>query len=351
MRRSASHSSPKGSLASLRPRLGSFEHPARDASFAVGARRARVIPSRTGTTLDAQRIATSLTHDLDSTVHLARFTVSQPKLTTEGAKQLGIRELVSEFTTYYPCCAPRVTNIQRGVQVMDGTIVKPGGIFSLNKVLGKRTTARGFVVAPQIFNGRLEDAVGGGVSQIATTTYNAAFFAGVRIITHQPHQFYISRYPMGREATVSWGGPELIWRNDWPAAILVKASAGSGSITVRFFSSKLGRKVLTKTGEPHSYVQPKTITVRDSSLPPGSTNVVQSAGPPGFTISYTRKVLRNGKLRRNEHYTWRYDAEDEVIEVGPPARPKPKPKPGPPVDSATDGGTDTTPGVGDQGTT
>ena len=176
---------------------------------------------------------------------------------------------MSEFTTYYPCCAPRVTNIQRGVQVMDGTIVKPGRDFSLNKVLGKRTTARGFVVAPQIFNGRLEDAVGGGVSQIATTTYNAAFFAGVRIITHQPHQFYISRYPMGREATVSWGGPELIWRNDWPAAILVKASAGSGSITVRFFSSKLGRKVLTKTGEPHSYVQPKTITVRELVAPPG----------------------------------------------------------------------------------
>jgi hypothetical protein len=102
-----------------------------------------------------------------------------------------------------------VTNIQRGAEIIDGTIVGPGERFSLNDVLGRRTIERGFVEAPQIYAGRLEDAVGGGVSQIATTTYNAAFFAGVQIVTHQPHEFYISRYPMGREATVSWGGPEL----------------------------------------------------------------------------------------------------------------------------------------------
>ena len=84
---------------------------------------------------------------------------------------------------------------------------------------------------------------------------------GCEIIAHQPHQFYISRYPMGREATVSWGGPELIWKNDWPAAILVDTSYTDTSITVRFYSSKLGRKVTTESGEPHSYVPPRTITI------------------------------------------------------------------------------------------
>jgi vancomycin resistance protein YoaR len=209
---------------------------------------------------------------------------------------------------------------------MDGTIVRPGERFSLNEVLGRRTTERGFVEAPQIYNGRLEDAVGGGVSQIATTTYNAAFFAGVQIVEHQPHEFYISRYPMGREATVSWGGPELIWRNDWPAAILVKAYADSDSITVELYSSKLGRRVETETGEPTQYTAPRTITVANSSLPPGTTNVVQSAGPSGFLISYTRKVYRGSKLRRNERYTWRYKPENAIVEVGPP-RPQAAPKP------------------------
>lgn len=314
--------------AALRPRLGRFEQPAADAVFVPKGNRVRIKPSREGLALDGERIGASLVKNLDSTAHLARFTTAEPELTTVEAKQLGIKEKISEFTTYHPCCAPRVSNIHLGAAIMDGTIVLPGETFSLNEVLGKRTSERGFLTAPQIFNGRLENAVGGGVSQIATTTFNAAFFAGVRIMTHQPHQFYISRYPMGREATVSWGGPELIWRNDWPAAILVDTEVTSGSITVRFYSSKLGRKVVTVSGEPCCYVSPRTITTRNSSLPPGTTNVVQEAGPSGFTISYTRKVFRDGKLRRDERYTWRYDAENGIIEVGPPKMPKPKPKPG-----------------------
>jgi vancomycin resistance protein YoaR len=322
---------PKGLGASLRLRLGRFEIPPREAGFAVDGPRARVVASHAGRVLDLERISRSLTANLASTTHRARFTREEPSLTTEEADGLGIHELISEFTTYYPCCAPRVTNIKRGAEIMDGTIVRPGERFSLNEVLGRRTTERGFVEAPQIYAGRLEDAVGGGVSQIATTTYNAAFFAGVQIVTHQPHEFYISRYPMGREATVSWGGPELIWRNDWPAAILVKASADGDSITVQFYSSKLGRRVETETGEPTQPTPPRTITVPNPSLPPGTTHVVQSTGPSGFLISYTREVYEGSKLRRSERYTWRYKPENEIVEVGPPtprvAKPEGKPKP------------------------
>jgi len=324
---------PEGLGPSLRLRLGRFEIPPREASFAVDGRRARVVASHAGRVLDLERISRSLTANLASTTHRARFTREEPSLTTEEADGLGIHELISEFTTYYPCCAPRVTNIKRGAEIMDGTIVRPGERFSLNEVLGRRTTERGFVEAPQIYAGRLEDAVGGGVSQIATTTYNAAFFAGVQIVTHQPHEFYISRYPMGREATVSWGGPELIWRNDWPAAILVKASADDDSITVQLYSSKLGRRVETETGEPTESTPPRTITVPNPSLPAGTTHVVQSAGPSGFLISYTRKVYEGSKLRRNERYTWRYKPENEIVEVGPPkpraAKPEGKPNPPP----------------------
>ena len=131
---------------------------------------------------------------------------------------------------------------------------------------------------------------------------------------------------MGREATVSWGGPELIWRNDWPAAILVEAQADADSITVQLYSSKLGRRVETMTAEPTQYTAPRTITVSNPSLALGATNVVQSAGPSGFLISYTRKVYEGSKLRRNERYTWRYKPENEVVEVGT-ARPRASAKP------------------------
>jgi vancomycin resistance protein YoaR len=321
----------KGLQASLRPRLGAFEVPPREATFWVGARRAHVVPSRPGRTLDLARISRSLVSNLESTTHLARFVRTQPSFRTRDAEALDIRELISAFTTYFPCCQPRVTNIQRAAQLLDGTIVRPGTSFSLNAALGKRTVEKGFVSAPQIFNGRLEDAVGGGISQVATTMYNAAFFAGVKLVAHHAHQFYISRYPMGREATVSWGGPELIFRNDWPAAILMKVAASDTGITVRFYSRKLGRRVETTTGEPYAPVAPKTITVSNPSLPAGTTQTTQSAGESGFTVQYTRKVYKGKELFRNEHYTVRYDAQNAIVEVGP-ARPKVKPK-GPPPEA------------------
>src|SRR5262249_18604136 len=111
--------------------------------------------------------------------------------------------LVGSFTTPFPCCQPRVTNIRRAAQLLDGTVLPPNGRFSLNGALGRRTIAKGFVPAPSISGGELVDSVGGGISQVSTTLYNAAFFSGLKLVAHTPHSFYISRYPPGREATIS----------------------------------------------------------------------------------------------------------------------------------------------------
>src|SRR5262245_28212551 len=127
--------------------------------------------------------------------------------------------------------------------------------------------------------------------------------------------------PVGREATVSWGGPDLILRNDWPAAILVKVAAGATSITVRFYSSKLGRRVQTVTSNPYAYTAARTIREFNPSLPAGSESVTQSGGVSGFSVDYTRKVFRGGKLRRDEKFHVRYDPEDTVIEYGPAPAP------------------------------
>jgi vancomycin resistance protein YoaR len=301
----------------LLPDLRRFERPPVDARFNVDGRRVRIVPAAPGKHLDGARIGASLVSNLAARSHRARFVVVQPELTTEKARKLGITELVSEFTTHYPCCPPRVTNIKRAAALLDGTIIPPGRTFSLNAALGKRTEAKGFVSAPQIFNGRFEEAVGGGISQVATTLFNAAFFSGIKLVAHRAHQFYISRYPMGREATVSWGGPELIFRNDWPAAILMKLHATDSGITVTFYSTKLGRRVTTTTGKPYDLTTPKTVTVTNSALPRGSRQVVQEAGDGGFTVDYTRQVFRDAKRIRNEHYTVEYDAEDAIVEVGP----------------------------------
>ncbi len=303
----------------LRPAFASRIQPARDADFRISGERVSVVPSQTGRRLAAREIALKMVRRPGAGSVPARFAVEKPELTTEEARELKIKELIATFSTPYSCCPPRVSNIQRAAEILDGTIIPAGNLFSLNDALGQRTADSGFVAAPQIAAGKLEDAVGGGVSQVATTIYNTAFFAGMEIVDHTPHDFFISRYPAGREATVSWRTPELIFRNDWDAAVLVKVIAGSGSITVSFYSSRLGRRIETTTGERTSFTSPEEHVTTNPDLEPGTRSVEQSAGGGGFTVTYTRTVYAGGDVKRDEDYTWTYRPQNAFIEEGPPA--------------------------------
>jgi vancomycin resistance protein YoaR len=226
-------------------------------------------------------------------------------------------DLVSSFTTHFEPGEPRTVNIRRAARLLDGTVLAPGETFSMNVALGERTEARGFVAAPQISGGRTVDSVGGGISQVATTLFNAAFFAGLELTSHTPHSFYIDRYPPGREATISWGGPELVFRNDWPAPLRMRLRTTPTSVTVRFWSARLGRRVETETGERFAQVAPRTIFVTNPGLAPGAQVTVQEAGAPGFTIEYTRRIYRRGVLLRNERFSTRYEPKNAIVEVGP----------------------------------
>src|SRR5262249_60075903 len=125
-------------------------------------------------------------------------------------------------------------------------VVAPGAVFSLNDALGPRTPERGFVRAP-VFYGEFTEDYGGGVSQLATTVFNAVFFGGYVDVAHQPHSIYISRYPMGRESTINWGTIDVKFRDDSHAGVLIRASYTSSSITVSFYGDKEG-KVVTAQG-------------------------------------------------------------------------------------------------------
>ncbi len=156
--------------------------------------------------------------------------------------------LVSEFTTYHSCCQNRVINIQLIADTIDGAIVQPGETFSINQHVGQRTTGKGYVVAGAIIGGEIvyEGSpinIGGGTSQFATTLYNAAFFGGYEDVYHKPHSLYFSRYPLGREATLSWPGPDVIFRNDTGTPVRIDTSHTSTSITVRLYGNNEGREV------------------------------------------------------------------------------------------------------------
>ena len=172
--------------------------------------------------------------------------VSPPAVTTEQAA--GVNALLGTFTTFHACCEVRVDNIHLMADAIDGVVVAPGASFSINDFIGPRTTAKGYRGAPTIIDGELEDTVGGGVSQFATTMFNAVFFAGLTIDEHKAHSFYIGRYPAGREATVNFPGVDLRWTNNTGAAVAVRTAYTETAITVSVYGQATDRVVSAVTG-------------------------------------------------------------------------------------------------------
>ncbi|MGI9016017.1 MAG: VanW family protein [Euzebya sp.] len=162
--------------------------------------------------------------------------IGQAEIESDPA-DLGIVEPVSTFTTFYTAGQSRVQNIMRIAEIVDGTIIPPGESYELNHAVGRRTVENGFTLGGAILDGELVSDVGGGVSQFATTFFNAAWFAGVDLVDFKAHSFYFSRYPAGREATVNFPNVNLEIRNNTPYAILIDTDTDATSVTVTFWST------------------------------------------------------------------------------------------------------------------
>jgi vancomycin resistance protein YoaR len=288
-----------------------------DAEIKLLAGKPRVIPAKPGVTFDQSEVDAAF---LDLVVRPdgeremdVPAQVVEPAFTTQDAEALAITEQVSEFTTYFPYAEYRNTNIGRAAELVDGTIVRPGETFSLNGTVGERTAENGFTTGFIISNGIFKEDLGGGVSQLATTTFNAAFFAGMTDVEHKPHSFYIDRYPVGREATVAWPTVDLRFRNDTPYGVLVHAHltpstpSSQGVVTVRMFSTKYW-DITTETGERHNYTSPATRTL-------DTKNCYPNTGYAGFDINIWRYWRRAGsdELERTEKMHTTYIPSDTVI--------------------------------------
>jgi vancomycin resistance protein YoaR len=291
-----------------------------DASFKVVGKRVRVVKARPGTTLDTERAqAAVLSAALEPGVRIAPIALTKlpADFTTKEAKALGIRRQISTFTTDMgESSANRIWNVHLLGDYLDGTIVKAGQTFSYNKEVGPRTVERGFREGQMIFGGVLIPSIGGGVCQTATTVFNAAFEAGLPIKERTNHSFYISHYPLGRDATVSWGGPDLVFRNDLEHAVLIKVTYTDYTFTVSFYGTRQGRKVVSTTSSPTNYTQPKLQYAVDPSAPPNSLTTT-SAGGPGFDVNVHRKVFQDGKLLREDDFFTRYVPQNPTAIYGP----------------------------------
>ena len=158
----------------------------------------KVVPAKPGVTYEPDDVSAASSTWSPRPAASARWPSrrrSPSRLHHRDAHALRIHEQVSTFTTYFPYAEYRNLNIGRAAELIDGTVLKPGETFSLNDTVGERTEDNGFTKGFIISNGIFKEDLGGGVSQMATTTFNAVFFAGLEDVEHKPHSFYIDRYP------------------------------------------------------------------------------------------------------------------------------------------------------------
>jgi vancomycin resistance protein YoaR len=296
----------------LKPQLADSETPGRDATLDFTGPTPVVLPSQDGRGVDYPATLKLLLPVLTGTGprQLTAVYGQQPaKLTTEGLAKLGISGIIGEFTTH-GFAADSGMNIKRAAEQINGTIVQPGATFSLNAVTNPRDAAHGYVEAGIIEDGHPARGIGGGVSQVATTLYNASYFAGMTNVEHREHSFYISRYPAGREATVFDNVIDLKFRNDNPTAIMIQTVWAPGTITVRIYGTK--RYDVTSTPGPRTNpTDPKTVTLPADQPDQPCT---ASKGAPGFTITDTRTLreLSTGQVH-TETRTVRYNPSPAIV--------------------------------------
>src|SRR5262245_20430632 len=314
----------------------SVDRPPRDATFRVVSGGIEVVPSRPGRALDLAETRTAIERAAFSSTVRAVTVVprtSAPERTTADANAMGITGIVGSYTTTYGGDPGRLHNVALVAELIDGTLVAPGARFSFNETTGERNAAKGFEEAPVIINGELESGIGGGVCQVSTTVFNAAFEAGLSIEKRTNHALYISHYPLGRDATVNYPDLDLVFRNDTDKWLLVRTFVGAGSLTVNLYGTPQGRRIETETAPLVVDGKVPWKRIDDPTLFKGEKVVEQYGAPPRSTSVRRRVFAPDGKLMYDTTWHSYYVGEPTVVRIGTKQRPKKPPKDTPPEDT------------------
>ena len=294
--------------------------PPKDATFAVDGTHVSVVPSQPGLQLDALASTNALLKAAirpQQRIATLSAVAAPAKFSTQQAKAMRITSVVSSYTTIYGGIPNRIHNVQLVAHLVDDKLIAPGSTFSFNGTTGERNAAKGFLEAPVIVNGEVTTGLGGGVCQVSTTVFNAAFEAGLRITSRTNHALYISHYPQGRDATVNYPDTDLKFVNDTGHWLLLRTFVGSDSLTVNLYGTPTGRKVTSTTAPLASHGAPPVKKTVDPSLKPGE-KVIDYSGVPAMTTSVSRDVYaKDGTLLYHDTWYSSYRADPEVERVGP----------------------------------
>lgn len=277
---------------------------------AAGSGRPEVVPGVTGRGVQADQVVEEILADLAGDTTRA-ITVElhevAPDISTEDAEAWDVNHIVAEYATPYPPHdGPRTANLKVGADRVNGTVVLPGEEFNLNSRLAPVTLANGYHSSGVVESGVATNAVGGGLSQIATMSYNAGFLGGMEIVEHKPHSRWFDRYPQGRESTYWEGQINVRWKNDTPAPVIVEMWLAGNQVHTRLWGADY-YDVSTTTSEPYAFTPSPTIHNSDSQCTP------ERGGREGFTVDVYRSKTPPGGSAIEESWRWAYTGWPRVI--------------------------------------
>ncbi len=297
---------------------------ASDAKFDFPGDKVVIVPAQVGIKFKPGQLDAALSpvfRQKENRVVNLDSAVVNPVISTESLEALGIKEQLSTFRQDFDYLPYREINVGQAARYMDGKILKPGEIFSMNETIKERTTKNGYVKGIYIGEGgRFDFGLGGGVSIITSATWTAAFYAGLERIEQRAHSVLIARYTPGLEATVSWPKLDLKFRNNTNNNVLIKAIPARDSITISMYGTKVYDRITAKFGEPYNLNN--NIDVVNSYDP----NCLPQDPAPGFKIVVTRQFWKNNSIVQSENLTTSYKPSDNIIclkegEVAPSTSP------------------------------
>ena len=170
------------------------------------------------------------------------LTITYPEVTGEQLRSLLFRDLLGSQTTYFPYSVPnRVSNISLAASSLNGIVLVPGQSLSYNETLGQRTLEAGYLPAGAYADGEVVEEVGGGICQVSSTLYCAEVLANLETVSRTNHYFRVDYLPIGFDATVSWPGPDFVFRNnrDFPVKIVAYADPTERYVTIEIWGTNV----------------------------------------------------------------------------------------------------------------
>lgn len=282
-----------------------------------------IVPEQSGADFDVAAAQTALDGAAPGETVSVPAVIEEPEVTASDLKMLLFRDVLGEARTHVSGSAGRIGNVKLSAKLINGIVLNSGDTFSYNDSVGKRTEARGFKPAPAYVKGETVDEVGGGICQTSSTLYLACLLSNMEITERYAHRYVPAYIDWGMDATVSWGGPDYKFTNNTLYPVKIVTEYSKGYLTIKLLGTNIDGIRVKMTNEVLSKTPWETVYQEDSTMTPGSPDVVKVTPYTGYKVKTYQTIYdKNGSVI-DSHFEAAsdYKVRNKVVLQAPAAAP------------------------------